>query len=99
VLMYQLRKRDGGNCAFCRKPLDFTLPFGFGMGASIDHIRPRAAGGGNGKENLQLMHTEPCQKKKGAWWNGVNYGIPEHLRGRQDTMCGVYRLGTGDRAD
>jgi len=98
VLMAQLRKRDGDNCRFCGKPLDFTLPYGFGMGASIDHIRPKAAGGGNGKQNLQILHTMPCQKRKGSWWNGVDYARPEN-KGRHDTMSGVYRLGTGDRAD
>ena len=98
-LIARLRARDGDNCTYCLQPIDFSRVFGFGLGASVDHIRPRAAGGGNGLHNLQLMHTEPCQKKKGAWWNGVNYNDPRNPPGRHDTMSGVYRLGTGDRAD
>jgi len=95
-LMFWLRARDGDDCAYCGKPVDFTLPFGFGAGASIDHIKPKAAGGGNGKHNLQILHTKPCQKQKGAWWNGVDYSKPQN-KGRHDTMCGVYRLGTDNQ--
>jgi 5-methylcytosine-specific restriction endonuclease McrA len=98
VIVAELRQRDGDRCGYCHEPIDFTLPFGSGMGASVDHIRPRAAGGGHGRHNLQLMHTEPCQKKKGAWWNGVNYDDPRNPPGKHGTMPGVYRASTGDRA-
>lgn len=94
-LVVLLRARDGDNCMWCHEPIDFTLPRGLGKGLSIDHIRPRAAGGGNGLHNLQLMHFVPCQQAKGAWWNGVNYDNPHNPPGRHDTMSGV--TGTGDR--
>jgi 5-methylcytosine-specific restriction endonuclease McrA len=94
-LIARLRARDGDNCMYCHEPIDFSRVFGFMLGASIDHIRPKAAGGSNHLSNLQLMHTDPCQKKKGAWWNGVNYDYddPRHPPGKHDTMSGVYRLG------
>lgn len=40
----------------------------------MDHIKPRAAGGSNLLDNLQLVHCNRCGNDKGAWWDGVNYG-------------------------
>lgn len=34
---------------------------------TFDHIRPRAKGGGDGRENLQLAHAG-CNKQKGDSW-------------------------------
>lgn len=81
-----LQQRDGDNCMHCGEPIDFLLPFGFGKGASIDHVRPRAAGGGDELANLQIMHFKPCQLAKGAWWEGVDYGRVKQREAREQQM-------------
>jgi 5-methylcytosine-specific restriction endonuclease McrA len=88
-----LRKRDGDNCMHCGRRLDFTLPPGKGHGPSVDHIKPRAAGGTSDLANLQLLHAKPCQNVKGSNWEGTDYqklnsttgspyGIGKHYRHR-----------------
>ena len=69
----RLRVRDGDDCRWCSGPIDFTIPHGEKWSASVDHIRPRAAGGTGELANLQLMHSRPCQHKKGSVWEGVDY--------------------------
>lgn len=69
----RLRDRDGDDCMWCFKPIDFTIPHGMKWSVSIDHIRPRAAGGTSELANLQLMHSRPCQHQKGSVWEGVDY--------------------------
>lgn len=76
-----LRQRDGDNCALCGKPIDFTLPRdgtrrvpGRSMGASVDHIVPRAAGGSENLSNCQLAHGV-CNQRKGGKHNGVDYAV------------------------
>ena len=57
--MGRLIERDGSNCAWCGRPL------GNEWGAlSIDHIRPRANGGGDDAGNLQVLHAL-CNSAKG----------------------------------
>ena len=46
-------------CPSCNRPITDVMDF------SIDHIYPRARGGGNGLENLQPMHKS-CNVTKGA---------------------------------
>jgi hypothetical protein len=70
-----LRQRDGDNCRLCGRKIDFGLPPGKGHGPSVDHIRPRAAGGRKELPNLQLLHAKPCQHIKGSKWNGVDYQV------------------------
>ncbi len=38
---------------------------------TFDHIRPRAKGGGDEPENLQLAHAA-CNKRKGDRWKPAN---------------------------
>jgi 5-methylcytosine-specific restriction endonuclease McrA len=51
-----LRKRDGDNCARCRRPMHFDLPAGHDQGAAIELMVPRAAGGSGAADNLRLCH-------------------------------------------
>ena len=52
-----LRMRDGENCSRCRRPLRFDLPDGHEMGAKVEQIVPRSAGGTDALDNLVLCHT------------------------------------------
>ena len=62
----QLAARDGTACGICREPVDMTIrrrdPDGL-MCASVDHVVPRARGGTNDPENLQLAHLL-CNHRK-----------------------------------
>lgn len=53
----QIHADFGGICAGCGNEVDLK-------DASRDHIIPRAAGGGNGRDNIQLMHKW-CNNRKG----------------------------------
>jgi 5-methylcytosine-specific restriction endonuclease McrA len=55
--LHALRDRDGDNCSRCRRPLRFDLPDGHEMGAKIETIVPRSAGGTDALDNLVLCHT------------------------------------------
>ena len=57
-----LLERDGLKCQlyFCKEPYDFTDP---NNPLTIDHVIPRAAGGGDELENLVLSHRR-CNNKK-----------------------------------
>ena len=50
--------KQRGNCAFCRRFLEYGL-------FEVDHITPRSKGGGNELANLQLLCSE-CNRKKGT---------------------------------
>jgi len=60
-------QRDGGACRACGQAVTWTRSrqfFGPSVGA-VDHIIPRARGGRNTPENLQLL-CEGCNARKGA---------------------------------
>jgi hypothetical protein len=59
-----LRQRDGDNCTRSRRPLRFDLPAGHDMGARIEEILPRAAGGTEALDNLCLTHGR-CNARTG----------------------------------
>jgi len=50
----ELRRRDGDNCARCRRPIQFDRPAGHDLAAKIEPIGPR--GGGDALANLCLTH-------------------------------------------
>jgi RNA-directed DNA polymerase len=61
----KLLKRQRGKCAHC------GLTFKPGDLWEIDHIQPQANGGGNGYDNLQLLHKhchdlKTCYDKSGT---------------------------------
>ena len=53
-----LIKSGNYSCPLCRIVIRFKW-------CSIDHIIPRCRGGGDNKENLQLVHFE-CNSRKGG---------------------------------
>lgn len=55
----ELAARDGAICAICGKPIVTA------DGGTLDHIVPRAFGGRDRIENLQLAHFR-CNTKKGT---------------------------------
>jgi 5-methylcytosine-specific restriction endonuclease McrA len=56
---YVILERDGDKCAICKKPI------GDIERATLDHIVPRAFGGRDRIENLQLAHFH-CNYKQGT---------------------------------
>lgn len=61
----ELAERDGLGCAECYDLVDLELAWPDLMSGSVDHIHPRAHGGGDEPENLQLVHLV-CNLRKGA---------------------------------
>ncbi len=59
-----LRRRDGDNCARCRRALRFDLPAGHDMSAKIEEIVPGSAAGSETLDNLCLCHGR-CNAKAG----------------------------------
>lgn len=52
-----LAERDGSVCRLCGDPVDLGLSRSDSlMCASVDHVVPRASGGGHEESNLQLAH-------------------------------------------
>lgn len=76
-----LRERDGDDCQLCQQPIDFTLPYPDPMSRTVDHIRPRSAGGPTTLTNLRLAHWA-CNNRRGAVWSGKDYdaSIPRLVR-------------------
>jgi hypothetical protein len=68
-----LRERDGDDCWECCEAMDFTLPRDDLRAPTIDHDIPRAAGGTNALWNLHLMHRWPCNARKAAIYNDIDY--------------------------
>lgn len=54
----RIHRDFNGICALCGEYVELT-------DASRDHIIPRSAGGGNGRENIQLTHKS-CNNLKGS---------------------------------
>ncbi len=59
-----LADRDGTDCGICKQPVDMKLKAPELMRPSVDHIFPRARGGTNEPDNLQLAHLRCNQVKK-----------------------------------
>jgi 5-methylcytosine-specific restriction endonuclease McrA len=69
-----------GRCLICRGPLRFDAVTG--TGATVEHILPRARGGGNDLHNLGIAHQR-CNAEKGIHWDGGRRGRtqPERYEG------------------
>ena len=59
-------ERWTGKCLICNGWLAFDRRDG--VGVSVEHIRPRSAGGDNGLLNLALTHPA-CNAEKGRRWD------------------------------
>lgn len=60
-----LRRRDGGLCQLCFRPIDFSLAgTNHRMAPSVDHIIPKSKGGKGTRDNLRLAHA-CCNGKRG----------------------------------
>lgn len=51
-----LIERDKSVCQLCKEPVDVSLKWPHKESASVDHITPRALGGSDDLDNLQLAH-------------------------------------------
>ena len=60
-----LRMRDGDTCRRCKRDLRFDLPDGHDLGARIEPILPKSAGGTDDLDNLCLTHGR-CNAKHGC---------------------------------
>jgi hypothetical protein len=60
-----LRMRDGDTCRRCKRELRFDLPDGHDLGARIEAILPKLAGGTDDLDNLCLTHGR-CNSKHGC---------------------------------
>jgi 5-methylcytosine-specific restriction endonuclease McrA len=76
VLRQLLRDRDGDLCSICGELMDFTLPRGDPQAPSLEHVRPKAAGGRTVMGNLRLAHASPCNHDKGSYWAGRYWSRP-----------------------
>lgn len=56
-LIKKLHDEQDGICPLCGKPIEFGK-------WEVDHIIPHCRGGGNERENLQLVHHR-CNRRKG----------------------------------
>ena len=60
-----LADRDGAVCWLCGNDVDPTAPRGSGWAGSVDHVVPRARGGGSEPGNLRLAHRS-CNSRRGS---------------------------------
>ena len=59
-----LRKRDGGKCWLCDKPIDFTAEPNSDRAPTREHLVPECQNGPSTPHNLVLCHP-PCNRKLG----------------------------------
>jgi len=57
-----LRKRDGGRCWLCDRPIDFKAESNSDKAPSREHLIPESRGGPNTLDNLVLCHP-PCNRE------------------------------------
>lgn len=60
-----LATRDGPTCWLCGNDVDPSAPRGSGWAGSVDHVVPRARGGGSEPGNLRLAHRS-CNSRRGS---------------------------------
>lgn len=63
--------RDGYRCQLCGEPVEMTASPCDADGPSLDHVVPRARGGGDHPDNLRLTHRR-CNSARGSDMD--NYG-------------------------
>ncbi len=60
-----LADRDGPRCWLCGNDVDPAAPRGSAQAGSVDHVVPRAKGGGHEPDNLRLAHRI-CNSRRGS---------------------------------
>jgi 5-methylcytosine-specific restriction endonuclease McrA len=60
-LVEQLRKRDGGRCWLCDRPIDFKAEPNSARAPSLEHLIPQSREGPHTLDNLVLCHP-PCNR-------------------------------------
>ncbi len=60
-----LAERDGPRCWLCGNDVDPGATRGSSWAGSVDHVVPRARGGGNEPANLRLAHRS-CNSRRGS---------------------------------
>jgi hypothetical protein len=61
----RLAQRDGPACWLCGNNVDPSAPAGSPWAGSVDHVLPRARGGGSEPANLRLAHRS-CNSRRGS---------------------------------
>jgi hypothetical protein len=61
----RLAERDGARCWLCGNAVDLGAPAGSPWAGSVDHVVPRARGGGSEPANLRLAHRS-CNSRRGS---------------------------------
>lgn len=69
VPVEQIAAEDGTACCLCGEPVDMAIASPDRLSPSIDHIVPRAHGGSDRRENLQLAHRG-CNSAKRHYYIG-----------------------------
>lgn len=65
----------------CGEPVDMRLPLGCGRAATSDHVIPRAQGGSDHRDNLQLAHHDCNQAKADVITTERSAAEPSSSRG------------------
>jgi 5-methylcytosine-specific restriction endonuclease McrA len=58
--------REGYRCGLCGDPVDMAVPLDDGRAITLDQVIPRAHGGSDHRDNLQLAHRDCNQAKADA---------------------------------
>jgi 5-methylcytosine-specific restriction endonuclease McrA len=64
TLVEVLRKRDGGRCWLCDRPIDFKSEPNSARAPSLEHLIPQSREGPDTPDNLVLCHP-PCNRELG----------------------------------
>ncbi len=56
--------KQGGFCYYCLEPMVMSVP-NHPMRGTLDHVKPRSAGGANSQDNLVLACLR-CNRRKAA---------------------------------
>jgi hypothetical protein len=64
MLRYLLLDRDGKNCCWCKKPIDFNSKLDDDMSPTIEHLKRKCEGGSlSDLNNLALAHKK-CNNER-----------------------------------
>lgn len=80
----RIAERDGSNCRYCGRQIIGTV--------HLEHINPKAWGGGNQVENLGIS-CPTCNSRKGAWAvdefrNGISSRMVKRINnGAEDALA------------